>query len=66
MDNLIRKLTQLSYKSRFNIYNKEGVCLVRVYFKDGTQHKEVGFDILDALNKMINYLEIANLFYEKE
>ena len=53
----IKELISLSYKNRFSIYYKPGCCLVRTYFKNGKQHKEIGKTITEAITKMINFLK---------
>jgi len=57
MEKEIKKLISLSYKNRFSIYYKPRCCLVRTYFKDGSQHKETGKTIIEAITKMINFLK---------
>lgn len=57
MEKEIEEIISLSYKNRFSIYYKPGYCLVRTYFKDGSQHKEVGKTIIEAVTKMINFLK---------
>ncbi len=60
MEKQINEIILLAYKNRFSIYYKPGHCLVRVYFKNGSQHKEVGETIIDAVAKMVNYLKNQN------
>ena len=56
MNNLLKEIIRLSYKHRFSIYYKPGLCLVRVYYQDGSQHKETGETLEKALTKMVNFL----------
>jgi len=60
MEKKIRKIILLSYKNRFSIYYKPGHCLVKTYFKNGSQHKETGKTIAKALSKMIDFLSEKN------
>ncbi len=57
MEKEIQELISLSYKGRFSLYHKTDDCLVRIYFKDGSQHKENGKTIIEALNKIITFLK---------
>lgn len=57
MEEKIKELISLAYKSRFSLYYKPSECLVRTYFNDGTQHKEIGNTIQEALDKMIVFLK---------
>ncbi len=56
MEEKIKKLTSLSYKNRFSIYYKPDLCLVRTYFKNGSQHKETDKTVIGAITKMIDFL----------
>lgn len=57
MEKEFEELIFLSYKNRFSIYYKPGHCLIRTYFKNGSQHKEIDETMLKAINKMINFLK---------
>lgn len=57
MEEKINELISLSYKNSFSIYYKPNACLVRTYFKNGSQHKEVDETIIGAITKMINFLK---------
>lgn len=52
----LKKVEELAYKSRFSIYYKPDKCILRVYYSDGKQHKEIASSLDEALNKMINFL----------
>lgn len=56
MEEKINELISLSYKGRFSLYYKPGECLIRIYYQDGSQHKEVGSDLIEALDKMLVFL----------
>jgi len=60
MEKEINGIILLAYKNRFSLYYKPGHCLARVYFKDGSQHKEVGVTIIETINKMVDYLRKQN------
>lgn len=53
-------MISLSYKNRFSLYYKPGDCLVRTYFRDGSQHKETGKTIEDAIKRMVIFLKSQN------
>jgi len=53
----IKELISLAHKNRFSLYYKPEECLVRTYFKDGSQHKEIATTIEDAIKKMIAFLK---------
>ena len=57
MEKELKELISLSYKNRFSIYYKPGYCLVRTYYKDGNQRKEIGETIIEAVNKTISFLK---------
>lgn len=57
MEEKIKELISLAYKSKFSIYYQPDECLVRTYFKDGNQHKETGETIEEAVSKMVNFLK---------
>lgn len=54
----LEKIKKLAYKNRFSLYYNKNYCLIRVYYKGGGQHKEIGVDLEEAIDKMINFLEI--------
>lgn len=54
---LIDEMVSLAYKGRFSVYYQPGECLVRTYFKDGSQHKEIGETLEEAISKMISFLK---------
>lgn len=56
MEKEIKEIISLSYKNRFSIYYKPDYCLVRTYFKNGSQHKEVGKTVIEAITKIIGFL----------
>ena len=56
MNNLLKEIIRLSYKHRFSMYYKPGLCLIRVYYGDGSQHKETGKTMNEALKKMVDFL----------
>lgn len=56
MDEKLRELESLAYKNRYSIYYQPGECLVRTYFKDGTQHKEIAESLVGAVDQMILFL----------
>lgn len=60
MEKEINEIILLAYKNRFSLYYKPGYCLARVYFEDGSQHKEIGATIIEAVTKMVNYLKNQN------
>ena len=53
MENKLEKIRSLAYKNRFSLYYKPNYCLIRVYYSDGSQHKEEGQDLEEAANKML-------------
>jgi hypothetical protein len=57
LGNKISEMASLAYKNRFSIYYQPDECLVRTYFKDGSQHKETGKTIEEAVSKMISFLK---------
>jgi hypothetical protein len=58
MEEKIKELIFLAYKNRFSIYYKPNECLVRTYFKDGNQHKEIGKTVEEAIEKMVAFLKL--------
>ncbi|MFZ3054535.1 MAG: hypothetical protein WA091_00935 [Minisyncoccales bacterium] len=58
MKNKLEHIISKAYKNRFSLYYKPKYCLLRVYKKDGSQHKEIGETIDEAINKMLDYLEL--------
>jgi hypothetical protein len=57
MEKKIEKLISLSYKNRFSIYYKPNLCLIRTYFKNGSQHKETDETMAGAITKMVDFLD---------
>ncbi len=57
MNDKIEEMVRLAYKNRFSLYYKPGECLVRTYYNDGSQHKEVAETIPEAVDKMIAFLK---------
>jgi uncharacterized protein with ParB-like and HNH nuclease domain len=57
MEKEINEIISLAYKNRFSLYYKPDYCLVRVYFRNGSQHKEVGATVIEATTKMVDYLK---------
>lgn len=57
MEEKIKELISLAYKNRFSLYYKPEECLVRTYFKDGSQHKETGKALKEVIDKMIVFLK---------
>lgn len=51
------EIISLSYKNRFSMYYKPGCCLIRTYFSDGKQHKEIGKTITETIDKMTKFLK---------
>lgn len=61
MEKEIKELISLAYKNRFSIYYKPDCCLIRTYFKDGSQHKETGKTITEAINKTVGFLKTRKM-----
>ena len=61
LENEINKMKSLAYKGRFSIYYQPDECLVRTYFKDGSQHKEIGKTLEEAISKMVRFLKSQSL-----
>jgi len=57
MENQIQELISLAQKNTFSLYYKPGECLVRTYFSGGSQHKETGKTLEEAITKMITFLK---------
>ena len=57
MDKELKEMILLAYKNRFSLYYKPEECLVRTYYKDGSQHKETGKTIEEAISKMVTFLK---------
>jgi len=57
LENKIDEMVSLAHKGRFSVYSQPDECLVRTYFKDGNQHKEIGKTIEEAVSKMISFLK---------
>lgn len=58
MEDLIQTIKKFAPKGRFSLYHKPEETLVRIYFKNGSQHREIGSTLEEALQKMVNYLEM--------
>lgn len=59
MEEKIKELISLAYKNRFSIYYKPNECLIRTYFKDGSQHKEIGKTVEETVGKMVAFLKLS-------
>lgn len=57
MENEIKEIISMAYKNRFSLYYKPGYCIMRIYRKDGSQHKEIGENMEEAINKTLTYLK---------
>ncbi|MDR3642482.1 MAG: hypothetical protein P4L74_02525 [Candidatus Doudnabacteria bacterium] len=57
MENQFQELISLAHKNTFSLYYKPGDCLVRTYFSGGSQHKETGETLEEAVAKMVEFLK---------
>lgn len=57
MEKEIEEMISLAYKNKFSLYYKPNDCLIRTYLRDGSQHKEAGKTMKEAIIKMIIFLK---------